>query len=239
MAHLTETELQQWLAAIAVLPRGQEQFIAWLQGPLKRFFPHRRLFMAYGEQIAGQIKTTHWLTRGHEPVYLQQLATTFELDLRGSMRWWFVHRQPFTIDPAAPPPYATVFELEEIARFQLHNVAAHGVLNCRSTAGTYFSFCGMPGPLSDWHLQALRLMVPVLNDLYLDYIAAEIDKPALALEALSLQQKRIVRLVAEGKDDKSVAQALGISEKTVRNHLSEIYAYLGIAKRSQLLPMLR
>ena len=239
MAHLTEADLQRWLAAIAELPRSQEAFMAWLEGPLKSFFPHRKLFMAYGEHLAGQIKTTHWLTRGHEPRYLAQLATTFELDMRGSMRWWFAHRQPFTIDPIAPPPFATVFELDEIASFDLHNVAAHGVLNCRSTAGTYFSFCDMPGPLSDWHLEALRLMVPVLNDLYLDYVAAEIDKPAQALDALSPQQKRIVRLVAEGQDDKSVAQALGISEKTVRNQLSEVYAYLGIAKRGQLLPLLR
>lgn len=239
MAHLSEADLKTWLSAISELPRCQDQFMAWLDGPLKSFFPYQKLFMAYGEHLAGEIKTTHWLTRGHTPEYLTQLATTFELDLRGSMRWWFARRQPFTIDPAAPPPFATVFELEEIARFGLHNVAAHGVLNCRSTAGTYFSFCGVPHPLSDWHLEALRLMAPVLNHLYLDTIASEIDKPAQALEALSPQQKRIVRLVAEGQDDKSVALALGISEKTVRNQLSEVYARLGIAKRGQLLPLLR
>lgn len=239
MAHLTASDLQKWLSAITDLPRSPAQFMAWLDGPLKNFFPYRKLFMAYGELIAGQIKTTHWLTHGFEPRYLAQLATTFELDMRGSMRWWFANRQPFSINPIAPPPYATVFELEEIARFDLHNVAAHGVLNCRSTAGTYFSFSDMPGPLSEWHLEALRLMAPVLNDLYLDYIACEIDKPAQALDTLSPLHKRIVRMVAEGLDEKSMALALDLSEKTVHQQLGEIYDYLGITQRGQLLPLLR
>lgn len=236
---LTMRDVQLWWDALAHPAREPSAFLAWLDGPLRHFFPYQKLFMAYGECIAGEIKTYHWFTRGHEPGYLQQLATTFELEQRGSMHWWFENRHPFTIDPAHPPAFASAFELEEIATFNLGNVAAHGVLNGRCTAGTYFSFAGVCTPLSDWHLQALRLMAPVLNELYLDYVAAHTEKPAHALQALSVQQKRIVRLVFAGYDDKSIAKELGIAEKTVRNQLSTVYARLGIAKRGQLLSLLR
>jgi DNA-binding CsgD family transcriptional regulator len=195
--------------------------------------------MAHGELVAGQIKTTHWLASGHEPRYLQQLATTFELEHRGSMQWWFTNRQPFTIDPQAPPSFASQFEMDEIRAFDLQNVAAHGVLNSRSNAGTYFSFAGVSSPLSDWHLEALQLMAPVLNDLYLAHIAMQATGLPVALQTLTPRQKDIVRQVAAGLDDKTVARQLGISEKTVRNQLSKIYAQLGVGKRTQLLSLLR
>jgi hypothetical protein len=49
----------------------------------------------------------------------------------------------------------------------------------------------------------------------------------------------IVRLIAKGVDDKSIANALSISEKTVRNHLTDVYHQLGVHKRAQLMALLR
>lgn len=239
MRHLTKQDLQRWLEAITAQPKHAHELLPWVEGKLRVFFPFTQLFMAHGELVAGQIRTTHWLSSGHEERYLQQRATTFELEHRGSMQWWFINRQPFTIDPNAPPPFASQFEVDEIQTFGLQNVAAHGVLNSRSNAGTYFGFTGVSTPLSNWHLAALRLLAPVLNDLFLAYIAAQAPACTFALHALTLRQKDIVRQVVAGQDDKSVARQLGISEKTVRNQLSEIYAQLGVSKRTQLQALLR
>lgn len=239
MLHLTNSDLQLWLKVITTQPKEVHEFLPWIENRVRDFFPFKRLFMAHGELVAGQIKTTHWLASGHEADYLQQLATTFELEHRGSMAWWFANRLPFTIDPAAPPPFASEFEVAEILAFDLKNVAAHGVLNCRSNAGTYFSFTGVAMPLSDWHIEALHLLAPVLNDLYLTHMALQMTTITKIVDRLTLRKKDIVRLIAEGQDDKSVARKLGISEKTVRNQLTEIYAQLGVSKRTQLLALLR
>ena len=93
-------------------------------------------------------------------------------------------------------------------------------------------------PLSNWHVEALHLIAPVLNDIYLDYIAAQVQ-PHSALDHLSAKQNAVVRLVALGHDDKTIGRHLGISEKTVRNRLTEIYAQVGVSKRTQLLALLR
>jgi DNA-binding CsgD family transcriptional regulator len=238
MLSLSEPDLKNWTQALKALPAQVHELLPWIEGPLRKFFPFARIFMAHGELVAGQIKATHWLASGHEDRYLRQIATTFELAHRGSMQWWFLNRQPFTIDPEKPPPFASDLEVSEILTFNLQNVAAHGVLNSRSNAGTYFSFAGVPTPLTGWHLDALRLLAPVLNDLYLSYIAMQTVGTFKPLDSLTSRQKDIVRQVAAGKDDKTVGRLLGISEKTVRNQLTVVYAHLGISKRTQLLTML-
>ena len=154
------------------------------------------------------------------------------------MQWWFANRKPFTIDPAAPPPFVTQFELDEIQEFGLRNVAAHGVLNGHSSGGTFFSFTGVRMPMTAWHTEALHLIAPVLNDLFLDYMAAQ-TLPQLLPANLSAKQNEVVRLVAQGLDDKTIGRRLGLSEKTVRNRLTGIYAQLGVFKRTQLLALLR
>ena len=55
--------------------------------------------------------------------------------------------------------------------------------------------------------------------------------------ALSHQQYRVVQLVAKGMTNKEIANALGLSEKTVRNYLSTIFEKLHITRRSQAAAM--
>jgi DNA-binding CsgD family transcriptional regulator len=239
MKHLTETDLRSWLDAITQPPRSLEELSPWLEGPLRKFFPYRGLVLGCGELVAGQLKVTHMLATGHEEAYLRQLATTFELEHRGSLKWWFSTRQPFYIDPKAPPSHTSAFELEEIEKFNLRNVAGHGVLNIKANAGTYFGFTGVREPLSEWHLETLRLMAPVLNDLLLTNLAASQQESHAALTQLTKRQTDIVRYVATGLNDKAIARALGITEKTVRNHLVNTYKKLDMHKRTELIALLK
>ena len=238
MLKLAQEDLKRWLVALQTQPTQTHELLPWIEGALHDFFPFKRIFNAHSELIAGQIKTTHWLASGHDDLYLHQLSTTFDLEHRGSMQWWFQSREPFTIDPNNPPLFTSDFELAEIKKFEMQTVAVHGVLNSRSSGGTYFSFAEVPTPLSGWHIEASRLLAPVQNVLFLSYIAKQSSDSSQMLRGLTHRQKDIVRHVAEGKDDKSVKRTLGISEKTVRNQLSDIYSLLGISKRTQLLPLL-
>ncbi|WP_345540063.1 hypothetical protein [Variovorax defluvii] len=148
MGYLTEADLRLWLDAATHLPQSLDDFLPWLEGPVRKFFPYRGLVFGHGELVAGQLKVTHMLATGHEEAYLKQLATTFELEHRGSLKWWFATRQPFCIDPVSPPTHTSAFELEEIKKFGLRNVAGHGVLNLKANGGTYFGFSGVKEPIS-------------------------------------------------------------------------------------------
>ena len=51
--------------------------------------------------------------------------------------------------------------------------------------------------------------------------------------ALTRREQALLALLAEGIDNAQIAARLAISEKTVRNHLTSIYAKLGVATRAQ------
>lgn len=60
-----------------------------------------------------------------------------------------------------------------------------------------------------------------------------------AFEALSPREQMVARQVAEGRRNKEIAEALGISEGTVKVHLHNIYEKLGVTNRTELAIMMR
>jgi len=53
------------------------------------------------------------------------------------------------------------------------------------------------------------------------------------IERLSAQEERVLALVAEGKTNKEIATALGLSDKTVKNYLANVFQKLRITRRAQ------
>ena len=50
---------------------------------------------------------------------------------------------------------------------------------------------------------------------------------------LSHRELHVLRQVADGLSNKQIARRLGISEKTVRNHLSRVFNKLGATNRTE------
>ncbi len=61
----------------------------------------------------------------------------------------------------------------------------------------------------------------------------KMPQPKEKTEGLSPQEHRIVALIADGKTNKEIAVDLKLSEKTVKNYLSNIFQKLQITRRSQ------
>jgi two-component system, NarL family, response regulator DevR len=51
-------------------------------------------------------------------------------------------------------------------------------------------------------------------------------------DALSIQESRVLALVVEGKTNKEIAARLGLSDKTVKNYLSNAFQKLGVNRRA-------
>lgn len=56
---------------------------------------------------------------------------------------------------------------------------------------------------------------------------------AEALESLSQREREVLELMAEGMSNSLIAERLGIGEKTVKTHVSNVLAKLGVADRTQ------
>ncbi len=63
--------------------------------------------------------------------------------------------------------------------------------------------------------------------------------PSLPFDQLSARQREVLVLVAQGRDNAQIAAVLGLSEKTVRNQVSAIFARLGVENRAQAIVMAR
>ena len=61
------------------------------------------------------------------------------------------------------------------------------------------------------------------------------DAERVKVESLTAREREIILRVGEGLKSEAIAQKLGISEKTVRNHLSQIFDKLGVTDRLELL----
>ncbi len=57
-------------------------------------------------------------------------------------------------------------------------------------------------------------------------------------ESLSPQERKVLTLIAEGKTNKEVGTDLGLSEKTVKNYLANIFDKLNVTRRSQAVALM-
>lgn len=55
----------------------------------------------------------------------------------------------------------------------------------------------------------------------------------VAFPGLTDRQRQILALLAQGHDNRRIARTLGLSEKTVRNHVSHIFSRLNVASRAE------
>jgi DNA-binding NarL/FixJ family response regulator len=62
-------------------------------------------------------------------------------------------------------------------------------------------------------------------------IAARAERPPEA--QLSPREREVLTLLAEGTPNKLIARRLGISEKTVKNHVTRVFEAIGVSDRTQ------
>jgi pimeloyl-ACP methyl ester carboxylesterase/DNA-binding CsgD family transcriptional regulator len=74
-------------------------------------------------------------------------------------------------------------------------------------------------------------------------VAAFLPPPAAtgdpAFASLTPRERDLVLLIAQGRDNAQIAAHLGLSEKTVRNHITSIFSKLEVENRSQAIVMAR
>lgn len=83
---------------------------------------------------------------------------------------------------------------------------------------------------------AIGLMAPVEQVTAMIAEAAGIGPRAVTAAALPLtaRERDVARLVAAGQRNRAIATSLGIAEGTVKMHLHNVYAKLGLESRTQL-----
>ena len=222
---LTPQDIERWQAALHERPDDSAQMVPWLTRSVKPFFPFARVLLLRGQQLAGHSHVTQLTSHGHSGEYLKQLALSLDLQYRGTFAWWLINRRAFCFDLEDAPVFATQFELDEMREFGLGRVAAHGVIDPAGEAGSYFRFAGLSGPSTEWNVQALTLLVPALNELYLRHVDSS-DEGVAEEVRLTPRQVKLLALASRGMSISEIARELRINERAVRDRLDEIHERL-------------
>ena len=233
--------LGAWSEALCDIPTGpvsEADFRAWVEGPLRRFFPFERYCGAYGSLSGNRLQTHAMITSGHSAAFVASRLAICDLNLRRGFEWFVSTRRAVLIDETGAIDSAgqrfapSERERDDLERYALGNLAAHGVIDPFAKTGTYQGFSGVPTADPEQLLASLELISPVLHTLYLQtkpYPIAAVD-----VASLTDRQRDLVELAALGLSDKQIGLRLGISDHTVGNHFRAIYTRLGVSKRSQL-----
>jgi len=80
-------------------------------------------------------------------------------------------------------------------------------------------------------------------DPWLEETETELDLVALPAELsgarLATQERRVMRLAAEGATNGQISEALGIAPRTVDDYLEQVFHKLGVRQRSELAGLLQ
>ena len=77
------------------------------------------------------------------------------------------------------------------------------------------------------------LLDPELTRRVMERLRAAAEPKDEGVEHLSSQERRILDLIAEGMTNRQIADALYLSEKTVKNYVSNLLAKLGMHRRTE------
>lgn len=85
---------------------------------------------------------------------------------------------------------------------------------------------------------AWQQFAEALDD-FLPQAASHPATPAGFLDELTAREHQVLELVAQGLDNTTIGQRLGISERTARNHISAILSKLGVNRRAKAIVQAR
>jgi DNA-binding NarL/FixJ family response regulator len=132
----------------------------------------------------------------------------------------------------------------------LHREMPHvGVIFCTMFEDDEFVFAGLKAggrgyilkdDDPDTMLRAIRavghgesLLAPAIAEKVMRQFAALPGKQTPLVDDLTLRETEVLQLIAEGRSNREIAEALTLSEKTVKNHINNIFSKLHVCDRSQ------
>jgi transcriptional regulator EpsA len=218
---------------------SMRQFFLWTQGQLQTLLPHQ-VMVALQFAPSGALRRLECL---HATVLAPQRETLLAdrrdgLALRIARHCLQGERLPAMADVAADGGDSQAGVLggfgKELRGAGFESVLVHGTGTTPEGASMFvlFGLPMRPGPrhayflellLAHLHLTLLRLPSPVTRG------AGAPARP------LSAREAEIVGWLREGKSNEEMAQILGISALTVKNHLQRIYRLLGVGNRAHAL----
>jgi transcriptional regulator EpsA len=217
-----------------------EEFKQWTRGAVRSIFPHEMLGCGYGRLHAGGVGVDGIIAVDYPIEHLKGIRNKVGGIDTPILRRWLATREPQLFEADSPWPDAPQQWLHQFQRNGLKNAAAHAVYDTERCIGTYHSFHRIPGRLNETHIETLKRLVPIMHEVLCRVIGylTEASQFDSLFDSLSTREKEVLHLVGQGKSNGEIANAIYLSEATVKHHLTKIFDKLGIDNRTQLMRLI-
>ena len=231
---LTQAQLQSYLTLSTCLIDvvNEDELRTICRTELRTFLPHHALICGFGHINPHTVSGHRVLSVDFPMEYLDSIKQEDGSLFSPLMERWIGNDAPVLFDPDVSSDVPA--EWLALAReHRLGNIVAHGVRDLHSNASSYFNFCGVPGPLTQQHVQCIKLLTPHLHTTLARVLAHKEQTGANV--AFTPRETEILSWLYLGKTNWEIGQILSISEKTVKNNLYAIYQKLNVGNRTQAL----
>ncbi|SDY89646.1 transcriptional regulator EpsA [Collimonas sp. OK242] len=217
-----------------------DDFKQWTREAIRPIFPHETLGCGYGRIHAGGVGTDGIIAVDYPIEHLKDICNKAGGLDTPILRRWLLTREPQLFDGDVPWPDIPQHWFEQFQRHGMKNVAAHAVYDTERCIGTYHSFHRIPGVLGETHIAMLRQLAPIMHEVLCRVIENlnNVNAFEALLSSLTVREREILRWVAQGKTNREIAEAIFLSEMTVKHHLMRIFQKLKMENRTQLVSRL-
>ena len=225
--------MDQTLLSSAAGVRTVADFKQWTRDCIRPILPHEALLCGIGHLHAAGVAMEYLVLVDYPAEHLEAIRNRAGAIDSPIVRRWFAHPEPLLFEAEQPWPDTPKDWLASFRRHDLRNLAAHAFADTERSLGSYHGFCRILGPLGQHHVDLLHTLAPVMHEALvraIDYYGETSEPDAI----LSKREQEVLRWASEGKSNAEIAKRTGLSESTVKHHLTHIFAKLGVPNRAQL-----
>lgn len=215
---------------------SMRQFFLWTQGQLQALLPHE-VMVALQFAPSGALRRLECLHATVLPPHAQALINDAcdGLALRIARHCLQGGRLPALADVGVNGCTGVLAGFgDDLREAGFDSVLVHGTGALAEGASVFVLF-GLPMRPGPRHAYFLELLLAHLHLALLRLPLAAARAAGAPSRPLSTREAEIVGWLREGKSNDEMAQILGISALTVKNHLQRIYRLLGVGNRAHAL----
>ncbi len=238
------------LAGEAIDIASPEDFKAWARTSVRKLFPHEMLIAGVAKQTAKSVAVDRLIPVGFPMPFIEAVTERRGCFACPTLETWFQHGQPQLYEPNATHYGGDATQpVREFERYDLKNVAAHGVSDVSGAMATYFSFSQIPQALSQRHGQLLELLVPHLHHAYIratsrSVSASDIGRPASYVAdrhshdwalgfRLTAREREILYWLGMGNTNDEISRTIHRARDTVKHQVSSVLKKLNVSTRQE------
>ncbi len=217
--------------------RQRHQLFLWIQGVFQSVVAHESLICSLGEFEGRLSEIDHFSITEGRAQFFEDLCNAGGGMMQRLVRLWVTSGfRPIVIDVKQPGTNYDAQISPTLTRYQLNNLAAHGIHNAKGEVNSFFCFLNLAAPIPSDTDYALDLVIPFLSSAYIrtKLNTEPVDRPrSFSNKVLTSRQMEILLWVQQGKSNAEIGDILNISSLTVKNHVQKILRKLNVQNRAQ------